>query len=134
VEVTVSYPFVNPGNGVYLVQLNLFCPTKSTTDYYSATQGIYYLDGVIMNYNDLGIDEYAQNLGVYPNPTNGMVYLKSNAFAEEAWIYDAQGRVCLHIENNVNSFDLSSFEAGMYTLLVKANGNLNQFKVIVTKK
>jgi uncharacterized protein YuzB (UPF0349 family) len=133
-EVTVTYPFVNPSNGVYLLQLNLFCPSKSINDYYSATQAVYYLNGVIMNTNNLGLNEYAENTGIYPNPTTGLVYLKSTAPVDEAWVYDAFGRACFHTENSANSFDLSLFDPGMYTILVSSNGKLDQYKVVVTKR
>ena len=64
-----------------------------------------------------GIEDYElQNLTLYPNPTNGKVFIgHENVLAVE--VFDKTGRL-LAIQRNDNEVDLSAFADGIYTLRI----------------
>ncbi len=55
-------------------------------------------------------------LGVYPNPTTGLVYLSQRV--EEAVLYDATGREAIR-RRDTDTLDLSTLPTGTYTLRLK---------------
>jgi hypothetical protein len=63
---TSSY-VLNNGNGVYWLQLSVFCPTKALGDYFTVTEAIYFNNGTI-SMADLA--EKTFQFDLYPNPTN----------------------------------------------------------------
>ena len=72
---------------------------------------------------------------LYPNPTNGTVYLKNNDLNINSFeVYDALGRrVKSFSDFSENKFDLNNLNDGIYLVnLTTENGNFSQ-KIVVKK-
>ena len=72
-------------------------------------------------------------IGLYPNPTNGMVTLEIPAQeGATAFVYDTQGKLILTVANakNGEQFDLSTLSTGVYTFRVTLN-NLTHIEKVV---
>ena len=71
---------------------------------------------------------------MFPNPTDGFVFLKSSSKIESVLIYDINGKLIqskYDINNADYKADLSTFESGIYFMnLVTKVGTLNK-KIIV---
>ncbi|BDD06581.1 zinc-dependent metalloprotease [Aureibacter tunicatorum] len=62
----------------------------------------------------LGVDELSANVSVYPNPTNGVINVKSSrAEVRSIVVYNVIGEVVASTEGN-NAIDLSGRHAGVY--------------------
>ncbi len=109
---TTSY-VLNNGNGVYWLQLSVFCPNKSLGEYFTVTEAIYFNNGSVSTAGlaDVGKDLFA----IYPNPTNDQVHIYFSGSDAELTVYDVQGKVVLkdHIQNN-GTISLQNFERGVY--------------------
>nr|WP_294859111.1 T9SS type A sorting domain-containing protein [uncultured Fluviicola sp.] len=109
---TTSY-VLNNGNGVYWVQLSVFCPNKSLGEYFTVTEAIYFNNGHVSTagLTDLGKDLFE----IYPNPTNDQIHISFSGSAAELIVYDLQGKVVLkdRIQNN-GTVSLQNFERGVY--------------------
>ncbi len=109
---TTSY-VLNNGNGVYWLQLSVFCPNKSIGEYFAVTEAIYFNNGLV---STAGISDYKQALfEVYPNPTNNQVTINFSGSDVELTVYDLQGKVVLkdNIQNQ-ETISLENFERGVY--------------------
>jgi hypothetical protein len=109
---TTSY-VLNNGNGVYWLQLSVFCPFKSTGEYFTVTEAIYFLNG---NVSTAGLPDFNANLfEISPNPTNDQVHISFSGSDAELTVYDLQGKVVLkeRIQNN-GMVSLQNFEPGVY--------------------
>ena len=92
-------------------------PTASITVYsVTVTYGVCTTTAMI-TVSITGIDDYElQNLTLYPNPTNGKVFIgHENVLSVE--VFDKTGRL-LTVLRNVNEIDLSAFADGLYTLRI----------------
>ena len=70
-----------------------------------------------------------KNLTVYPNPTDGQLYIHSNQnLTPDIFIFDFAGRLML--KSTSKTIDISSFEAGIYLLNLKVGDNFYQQKII----
>jgi uncharacterized delta-60 repeat protein len=108
---TTSY-VLNNGNGVYWLQLSVFCPTKALGDYFTVTEAIYFNDGTI-SMADLA--EKTFQFELYPNPTNNEVTLIFDSNEAQVVIYDTQGKLIqtktIHSGEQVS---LKEVETGVY--------------------
>jgi hypothetical protein len=115
---TTSY-VLNNGNGVYLLQLSLFCPTKALGDYFAVTQAIYFEDG---NVYVVGIDDKELNyISVHPNPTTDYVLIMSaNEEIKRIIIYDVFGKEIQNENQKGNTYkiSLSDNPSGVYLFRV----------------
>lgn len=76
-------------------------------------------------------DFVTEKISVYPNPTSGMLYVKSDSF--DAVVYNYQGQVVMRRNNNDGQIDLSDLTAGIYFLEIRENNNVMIEKIILTK-
>lgn len=109
---TTSY-VLNNGNGVYWLQLSVFCPNKSLGEYFTVTEAIYFNNGSV---STAGLADNAEDLfEIYPNPTNDRVHISFSGSDAELTVYDVQGKVVLkdRIQNN-GIVSLQNFERGVY--------------------
>lgn len=108
---TTSYE-LNNGEGVYWIQLNIFCTTKSLGDYFTVTQAIYFGDGFVtaaIAENDV------PGLIIFPNPSSDNVTLRFNEPSAELIVRDINGKTILKqtvISND--TIDVSGFADGVY--------------------
>jgi hypothetical protein len=109
---TTSYA-LNNGNGVYWLQLSVFCPNKSLGEYFTVTEAIYFNNGSV---STAGLADYTSDLfEIYPNPTNDQAHISFSGSNAELIVYDLQGKVVLkdRIQNN-GIVSLQNFERGVY--------------------
>ncbi len=109
---TTSY-VLNNGNGVYWLQLSVFCPNKSVGEYFAVTEAVYFNNGSV---SIAGLTDYKQALfEVYPNPTTNQVHISFSGSETELTVYDLQGKVVLkdNIQNQ-EVISLENFERGVY--------------------
>lgn len=111
---------LNNGNGVYLLQLNVFCPTKSLGDYFTVTEAIYFANGSVYV---TGIDEKELNhIAIQPNPTNDYVTItNANEDIKQIVIFDLYGK---ELQNEVQdgsnySISLNDLPTGIYLFKIK---------------
>ena len=65
---------------------------------------------------------------VYPNPTNGIVYLKGDVeYISSVEVYNTLGSIIMDTLNGFNKLDLSSFDSGIY--FVKFTTNTNEIVI-----
>jgi ELWxxDGT repeat protein len=128
---TTTYDLMN-GSGVYWLQLSVFCPTKSTEDYFTVTQAIYFGNGGAYLVGLEDNPEPENSIGLYPNPTFNSVTITftSNSTARVQLI-DAQGKF---IQESVivsgDQMSLENLERGVYFLNVEINGEKTNRKII----
>lgn len=109
---TSSY-VLNNGNGVYYLQLSVFCPAKSLGEYFAVTEAIYFEDGTISTAGLTVLDDDLFEL--FPNPTNDLVTIRFEAQKANLVVYDTQGK---HIQTQTilsgDTISLASLETGVY--------------------
>ncbi len=110
---TTSY-VLNNGNGVYWLQLSVFCPTKALGDYFTVTQAINFEDGGAYL---VGMDDELEQLlvEVYPNPTNNEVTIAFESNEAQVIIYDTQGKLIQSKTiHSGEQLSLKEVETGVY--------------------
>jgi hypothetical protein len=125
---TTSY-VLNNGNGVYWLQLSVFCPNKAFGDYFAVTEAIYFNNGSVSTAG-LGENEL-NNIGLFPNPTSEIVTISMNAPSANLRVYDIQGK--LVAEQQVVSgseISLKEFQTGVYLFEVISEGNRTVKRVV----
>lgn len=81
--------------------------------------------------NTLGISENQNtHYQIYPNPTNGIVYIESKQPISRIYVSNILGQK-IEIEQNTNEIDISKAEAGIYLLNIEfENGNTQTHKIL----
>jgi hypothetical protein len=71
---------------------------------------------------------------VYPNPTTGIVNLRSDQPIDEAMVFDGQGRI-VHRNSHLGpetSIDMGRLSNGLYTLrAMRADGSLSTIRIVL---
>ena len=83
--------------------------------------------------DQIQINETINNILVYPNPTNNVLYIKSNQQIESICLYDITGKNIIkkQTKNNLNQLDISNLRNGIYVLhLVDENQKITVKQVI----
>lgn len=69
------------------------------------------------NEGSVGIETYSSStLKVFPNPTNGLLEIRTELTFEHVKVYDLLGNVLLESDDYLKTIDVSSFISGMYIL------------------
>lgn len=102
--------------------------TITVTDQYC---GIATMEVVVGTLNDASVTETPVfELSVFPNPTNGLVFLNSTELLDVV-VYNIVGEMIMNV-NNVTQIDLAGESAGVYMIQVSsAKGVLTQ-KITLT--
>ncbi len=81
--------------------------------------------------NTLGISEnQIANYIIYPNPTNGILYIESNLPFSQISVFNLLGQ-SIETVQNTHQIDLSKVEAGVYFLKIEGeNGNSQTHKIV----
>jgi len=90
----------------------------------------------IKNLNTVSIDDLnsANELLIYPNPTDGMIYLEGELKGDERIeIYSLDGKLIFNASLTENELNLSSLEKGMYLVKI-ANGNASRVCKLIMEK
>ncbi|MGJ8592865.1 MAG: endonuclease [Aquaticitalea sp.] len=80
----------------------------------------------------LGVDEIGElSLHLYPNPTNGRIYLKGITEATEIDVYSVEGRLLTSYQMDQSSYIDLNLPSGMYILKMASEGKIVTKKLIV---
>jgi hypothetical protein len=121
---TTTYDLMN-GSGVYWLQLSVFCPTKSTEDYFTVTQAIYFGNGGAYLVGLEDNPEPENSIGLYPNPTSSSVTITFNSTNTAlVKMYDTQGKF---IQNYTiisgETISMENLDKGVYLVTIEYEGN-----------
>lgn len=109
---------LNNGNGMYFLQLSLFCPVKAINDHFTITQAIYYDNGQVYT---TGIEEKRRIAPkIYPNPTSDFVIIEFE-FLDLArlTIINVLGSKIYEEEiHSGKTIDLSNLKQGVYYFMI----------------
>lgn len=110
---TSSY-VLNNGNGVYYLQLSVFCPNRAVGEYFAVSEAIYFDNGSV---STAGINDKEQLpwVEIFPNPTSGLVTIHTGSTSTKLEVVDAQGRIVLtEVGFQQKTISLETFRAGIY--------------------
>jgi uncharacterized delta-60 repeat protein len=127
---TSSYVF-NNGNGVYYVQLSIFCPTKALGDYFTVTEAVYFNNGNLSTDDLTHLNDH--NIALYPNPTDDLVIIYFKESYADLAIYDIHGKCIL--TRSIISGDFVSllpYQTGLYLFVIRTDSK--QFTQRIVKK
>ena len=83
------------------------------------------------------INNSSENLKIYPNPSQGKIYLNHQKFPNNriilAEIFNALGQVVFSKEINNNTIDLSKLKDGIYYIKLNFDSNNITKKIILNK-
>ncbi len=80
------------------------------------------------------------DVSIYPNPANNYITIENNGQLniESLTIYDALGRIMKQIENvdsvNPTTISTESWSNGIYSVIIKTNGNSISKRITITKE
>lgn len=123
---TTSY-VLNNGNGVYWLQISIYCPTRSENDYFTVTQAIYLGDNgaQIVGVKDLYTTEYYP-VSLFPNPTDGLFYIhffnKPATVTIEIKTIQGQNILSKKIDSD-EPISLENLMNGTYFVIINSDGN-----------
>lgn len=88
-------------------------------------------DIFVKNQGFVGIEEQViQQQLIYPNPTNGILYLKNITAFERFAIFDAVGKLKLNVNNNAQTIDVSNFSSGIYFYQLETKHGIFNGKIL----
>ncbi len=117
---------VDNASGVYTIQVtHKGTLTNSSQDYSLVVSGF--------DVSSLSIAENTmENVVVYPNPTNGMLYIKTpdNVTFDSIEIFDILGKRMFSPTHRDGAFDISRLNAGVYFVRIHSRDNMVTKKII----
>ncbi len=89
----------------------------------------------VFSNNTLGVSEELKDLiSIYPNPTNGILNIKTASIIDEIWIYDVLGKIMYHNQVSTNNkllqIDISKFKKGVYIIKMQEDNLVFETKVV----
>jgi hypothetical protein len=82
----------------------------------------------------LGIEEMnpLTNLKLYPNPTNGILYIENsqNINIEKITLTELTGKIVFEEKNHFLQINLQSFEKGVYVLNISFENKIYNYKIV----
>ncbi len=84
--------------------------------------------------NFLGIEEIngVTKLSIYPNPTNGVLFIENNSdiSIKKITLFDLSGKMLLENQINFSEIDMHKFETGIYILSIATENNIYRYKIV----
>lgn len=102
---------------------------NQTEDITNVTHDIWYEWGVGI----LSIENEISTIKLYPNPTTGKLFLKTQTKFESYICYDLTGKMVVKGDINHKEIDLSEISEGMYILQLKSQNSTTNYKIIIRK-
>lgn len=129
---TVDYT-LNQGNGVYTLQLSIYCLNKSLGDYFGVAEDIYFENGNISlaGIHNLELDD---QITILPNPADDHITVVSTAPFEKIELYNLNGKQIseYNVSGKQLKIDLRDFEPSVYILrIVKGNSMVTRRIVVL---
>ena len=126
-----SVLFSVPATGTYIIGFE----GKNTN---ATTQVALLLDDVcITYYGYMGIKTITKNaddIDIYPNPTNGLLYINTAASAATMEVYNIMGQSIMSktLVNGTNTIDIGNLNNGIYSIQIIQNNTLTISKIVKT--
>ena len=121
----------NYGNGYYEIL------EKISNNYYAHVNQFLFTDTTYFCIGTTEINNSSENLKIYPNPSQGKIYLNHQKFPNNriilAEIFNALGQVVFSKEINNNTIDLSKLKDGIYYIKLNFDSNNITKKIILNK-
>ncbi len=120
---------LNNGNGVYYLQLSLFCPNRALGEYFTVSQAIHFSDG---SPSIVSVDELEDaGVFIFPNPTSSSVTIQLSGQSAQVKLYDAHGKF-IREQQIISSGELSlvDVQSGIYMIEIITDQNRSIHKVI----
>jgi hypothetical protein len=96
-----------------------------TDDYYKVFLADYLLT------DNLSVKENTkENISIFPNPVQDVLYIKTSEKVLDAKIYDEQGRLIKFFSNATNSLPVNNLQKGVYFIDIKTSKNNKKIKFI----
>jgi hypothetical protein len=121
-------------------QSNQCVPGTSASIYTTGGQAYYIfvlntgaITDIVINGTNLGVsDNTLQGFSYYPNPTNGVLNLKSVENIENVALFNILGQKVVDSKINATSsqIDISNLASGTYFMKVIVNGQIGTYKVL----
>ncbi|GEM_PF-2961022 len=129
VYITDTYS-IGGNAGVYQFILQLFCPNKSTGQFFVAHDQLYYNAA----YASIQTIENKENfVSIYPNPfTNQLTISLDNNQSSEITISDITGKVVVNqiSSDKIIQLDMSNLSSGQYIVTVKSETSIITRKIV----
>jgi hypothetical protein len=112
-----------------------YTPEQSGSYYVIAMEGECSYTSECVDFLEVSTTEPKRdNLTIFPNPTSGLISIKSEAKIKEVSILSFSGREILLAINNPKNIDLSELANGVYFLKLKQSDSIIKYhKVIISK-
>ena len=104
------------------IQFQLIC---------GGTVGTYYFDDFSASLTTLNYPRHKEFFEVYPNPTNDFIFIDSSLPIDKIQLIDIRGREVLFWNKEMEAYDLSVLENGIYFLKISSINGLLNIKEIV---
>ena len=122
------------GNGVYTLELNLFCPNRASQNVLKVSDQIYYSSDLVGAVFTSGLAEESVGASIYPVPFINDLHIElSKVDNYDVVIYDVTGKLILR-ENIVNTnqikLQLNNIEKGQYIVVIKDDNQVITQKII----
>ena len=122
----------NYGNGNISINKEINNQEIANLSYFNYTDTIYFC------VTELSLAENKSSyLQIHPNPTSGIIHLKSDDFTLDipiiAKVFDLKGRKITECNSIRESFNFSELQNGIYILELKQNKVLKKSKLIINK-
>ncbi len=134
---SISYTDFNPpsdSNLIYMISINTpgQCTPAKAQDYNSSRSNKPRINMPDED-NDVGLNEEASEVVLYPNPTDGQVTIIYNSSITGIEVYDLTGKLVIYdneLNENKVEFDLSQFETGIYSFKLFTQDSVINGKVV----
>ena len=108
--------------------------TLGAIDFFSIdANNNYYIDNILFYDIFIGVDDFSRdNFGVYPNPVDDVLNIRSANTIESILVYDVLGKLVIEAYPNIisPSLDMSGINSGVYFLNLTIGGSSKTVKII----
>jgi hypothetical protein len=118
----------NEINNLYSTEIPVHSPKgiaciddSSFYTYSEADKKMYKLSKTGLNPNQINQSVLSTKVTIYPNPSNGIVYIKSKIPIEKIDILSINGQLIQSINSNQSSLNVNEYQKGYYILLFYSN-------------
>jgi hypothetical protein len=100
--------------------------------YVTATEGLYRIYSPPVSVKESKAEEVLLPIELYPSPARDIIYVKNDYWGiEEVKVYDMLGRECAVGDFNINQFEVTNLQSGVYIAKFIFKGNWSIIKKFV---
>ena len=114
----------------------VFYPPSIGEYYVVVTQGNCEETSYTIEYNISNINNYKENITIYPNPTTGLITIEGNHTNSKISILNSLGHQLIDIPNregqeNSRKLDLSDLANGIYFIQIEDNKQIFNYRIVL---